>query len=432
MKLTEDDIYRTSTQYQHWTFTAAQLAAQRLQTNIQASERVRAAVARQRAPRSLKAENASASETERGESGANTPVLAVDREVNCLTVGEEKKLVDTFCKRALDLGDFLKLPIEVTATGVQYMRRFYLLNSPMTYDPQTISRSVIFIASKAEGHHLSVERYASSLPKTTPADILAPEYLITQALRFNYEVRHPFRGLKGGHLELMALAQGKPALLPTATQSAQELQTAMLALPRKPDGPATSMTVAELEKRITDAYGLASHILKTAALLTDAYFLYTPSHIWLSAHLLADEPLTLFYLSTKLPLSSPMHDKLLSTLRACSTLLSSHPISSHPLQTTASAEQQKKEKEEIGALLKKLRQCRDPDKIDLVKLNQAQKRDVTVRVEENGGEGLEESKAKRRKVARERAEREADEFWGPSLKRKDEEGSGGNLEKNGG
>lgn len=303
------------------------------------------------------------------------------------------------------------------------MRRFYLLNSPMTYDPQTISRSVIFIASKAEGHHLSVERYASSLPKTTPADILAPEYLITQALRFNYEVRHPFRGLKGGHLEMMALAQGKPALLPTATQSPQELQTAMLALPRKPDGPTTKMSVMDLEKRITDAYGLASHILKTAALLTDAYFLYSPSHIWLSAHLLADEPLTLFYLSTKVPSSSTMHAKVISTLRNCSTLLSSHP-SSTP-QSAASAEQQRKEKEEISALLKKLRQCRDPDKIDLVKLNQAQKRDVTVRVEENGGEGLEESKAKRRKVAREKAEREADEFWGPSLKKK-EAGEGRN------
>lgn len=124
MKLTEDDIYRTSTQYEHWTFTAAQLAAQRLQTNIQASERVRAAVARQRAARALKAENASASETERAsESGANTPVLPADREVNCLTVAEEKKLVDTFCRRALDLGDFLKLPIEVTVSPSPIRRR---------------------------------------------------------------------------------------------------------------------------------------------------------------------------------------------------------------------------------------------------------------------------------------------------------------------
>jgi cyclin H len=118
MKLTEDDIYRTSTQYNHWSFTAAQLAAQRLQTNIQATERVKAAVLRQRAARALRPETASASESERnsengGTTGANTPV-SVEKDVNCLTVAEEKRIVDTFCEKALALGDFLKFPVEVT------------------------------------------------------------------------------------------------------------------------------------------------------------------------------------------------------------------------------------------------------------------------------------------------------------------------------
>ena len=100
MKLTEDDIYRMSTQYKHWSFTPEQLAAQRLKTNIQASERVKANVARLRAERARQSENASASESERngagGESGSNTPIPG-DKEVNCLTVAEEMKLVDVFC-----------------------------------------------------------------------------------------------------------------------------------------------------------------------------------------------------------------------------------------------------------------------------------------------------------------------------------------------
>jgi cyclin H len=286
----------------------------------------------------------------------------------------------------------------------------------MTYDPQTISRSIMFIANKAEGHHFTGERYASSLPKTTHESVLAPEFMIVQALRFNFEVRHPFRGLKGGHLEMMEMAKEKAATISGAEKSPTDLQREMSALPKKVGGPATKMTPQELEKRITDAYGFASHILKTAALLTDAYFLYTPSHIWLSAHLLADEPLTLLYLSTKLPPSNPSYTKLLNTLRACASLLSSHrSFNVH----TSSAEKEaldKKDREEVSVLMKKLRQCRDPDKIDLVKLNQAQKRDAL----SQGAEGeLEESKAKRRKLAREKSEKAADEFWGPELPKKD-------------
>jgi cyclin H len=114
MKLTEDDIYRTSTQYEHWSFTSKQLADQRRQTNIQASERVKLAVARQRAARAQNAESTNTSESERASaSGGNTPV-PLDREVNCLSVAEEKKLVDTFCEKALELGGFMKFPIEVT------------------------------------------------------------------------------------------------------------------------------------------------------------------------------------------------------------------------------------------------------------------------------------------------------------------------------
>jgi cyclin H len=117
MRLTEDDIYRSSTQFEHWSFTAKQLAARRLQTNQQATERVKANVARQRAARAQNADSANTSESERASaSGANTPVPH-GTEVNCLTVAEEKKLVDTFCEKALELGGFFKFPIEVTVSA---------------------------------------------------------------------------------------------------------------------------------------------------------------------------------------------------------------------------------------------------------------------------------------------------------------------------
>jgi cyclin H len=417
MRLTEDEIYRASSQFRLWSFTPEQLAAQRAETNKAAAIRVRAAVQRQRAQRAKEGElgNVTGSESDINGSGVeNGNGTGPEKEVDCLTVAEEQKLVNTFCERAIDLGNFFKFPIEVVATGVQFLKRFYLFNSPMTYEPQIISRSAMFVANKTEGHHMSAEKYAAGLNKTTTDQVLAPEYLIVQALRFTFDVRHPFRGRKGGHMEMISMAQGKGVAPPMCGKTSIELQADMLHLPIKPAGPHNRMTPRDLESRITDAYTKASRILKTAAILTDAYFLYTPSQIWLSAHLIADEPLTTFYISTKFPSSSdPTYVKLVNTLRACAKLLQSHRSMS---QVKSSEEETKsaeaKEQAEVQQLIKKLRHCRDPDKIDLVKLNKAQKRDAV-----DNGE-LEESKAKRRKLQREGYEKEADAFWGPELPKK--------------
>jgi cyclin H len=268
----------------------------------------------------------------------------------------------------------------------------------------------MFLACKTENAHQSVETFSANFKKVTSEQILAPEYLIVQALRFNFEVRHPFRGLKGGHLELMEMARGSyegPNCIDEGMTSA-DLQARMLQLPSKK--AAAKQTMQDMEKRITDAYGFASHILKNAALLTDAYFLYTPSQIWLAAHLLADESLTLFYLSLKTPSTSPFYTKIITTLRSCASLLSSHSSFQTTILPKAESEAQEAgHKSEVKRVIEKLKSCRDPDKVDLVKLNQAQKRDAVAEG------GLEESKAKRRKVERETYEKASDEFWGPEL-----------------
>lgn len=117
MKLTEDDLYRRSSQYKHWSFTPAELARLRQKTNQQASERVKANVARQRAQRAknLDTPAASASESERANTpGAENGATVPDTEVDCLTVDEEMKLVDKFCETALELGKFIGVLPEVT------------------------------------------------------------------------------------------------------------------------------------------------------------------------------------------------------------------------------------------------------------------------------------------------------------------------------
>jgi cyclin H len=275
----------------------------------------------------------------------------------------------------------------------------------MTYHVNTILRTTMFLSTKIELFPIHVSEYAQGAGRNvTTESILAPEYIIMLGLRYNLDVRHPFRALKAGHMELLEMCHGKYEG-PAQGMSSKEVQAKLLSLPAKPNSPAMKMPEKKFEERIHKAYGTATNTLRTIAVLTDAYFLYTPSQIWLSAHLLADEPITLFYLSLKLPTTSPLYNKLLHTLRACATLISSHRLYAN----TTKDEREAKHQAEVKHLVQKLKNCRDPDKVDLVKLNQAQKRDAVE------GDQLEESKAKRRKLAREGYEKEADAFWGPEL-----------------
>lgn len=285
------------------------------------------------------------------------------------------------------------------------MRRFYLFNSPMTYDGNKIAKTAFFLALKLElgSRAGSAAAFAERLPKTTREDIVAPEYTIVQALRFNFDVRHPFRGLKAVHLELEEMVRG------TYVGVAQDPQAA-------PDNQAQALNALkaaspdEAEVRLNNTYGHAKDILYMAAQLTDAYFLYTPSQILLAAHSLAAPALTDIYLNTKVPASSPAHAKIKATIKSCADMLSSHrSFTPHYVQDKFTWTEM--DLPTTKKVMKKLKQCRDPFTQDLVALNAGKKRDVV----QDGS--LEEGKAKRRKLNRERAEHESDAFWGPELKK---------------
>ena len=95
--LTEDDIYRTSTQYRLWAFSKDSLTSLRSTTNSLAIENVQAAI------RSSRISN--------GHGDTN------DKEVECLTVDEEQRLVGYYCVRAMQLADFCDFPTNVKVGG---------------------------------------------------------------------------------------------------------------------------------------------------------------------------------------------------------------------------------------------------------------------------------------------------------------------------
>ena len=107
----EDERYRTSTQFRFWSFTPSSLHALREATNLNAANRVRAAVQRLREARA-----ASSTETSEAENGRATSAVP-EGEVDCLTVDEELKLVAFYCRQTIQLGDHLKVPTDVKVSA---------------------------------------------------------------------------------------------------------------------------------------------------------------------------------------------------------------------------------------------------------------------------------------------------------------------------
>ena len=272
----------------------------------------------------------------------------------------------------------------------------------MTYHPKQIMPSALFLATKTDNNYISLKNFVSKLPKTTPEDVVAPEFLLTQGLRFMFDVRHPQRGLEGGFMELQALASGKYVSVEAADTSSKELQLSMLKLTLALNDKPKAQSADDVKVRIQIAHGKAKELLKTSALLSDAYFLYTPSQIWLSALLLADKPLATFYVELKLRDSNGSMPKVMSVLESCAELMRLSP-----------AKPGEAEMKELRSIDKKLYQCRNPEKIDLVGMNKSQKRDNEAKT----AGGLDEKIVKKRKTERENHIKEGEELFGPTLRK---------------
>ena len=98
--MTEDDIYRTSTQYRLWSFTPESLASLRATTNAAAAQSVRAAV------RNLHMNTEQESTDQDGSKGSGL-------EVDCLTIEEEQKIVSFYCLQTIEFVDFCEYPTNV-------------------------------------------------------------------------------------------------------------------------------------------------------------------------------------------------------------------------------------------------------------------------------------------------------------------------------
>lgn len=217
---TEDERYRTSSQFREWSFTPAQLADTRSKTNN---------LARKAISERLSSASSSLSASA-NPSGANTPIpaaavstanapanvpndllSAADASAAAatpsslpefLTPAEEEQLLRYYTVETLRAAEFCGLPTEIRATAAVFLRRFYLTHSVMTYPPTKMLKTCVFFGAKAENYYPRVKTIADKFPKTTGEEILAGEFLLCQGIRFAFDVRHPFRALEGAIMQL--------------------------------------------------------------------------------------------------------------------------------------------------------------------------------------------------------------------------------------
>jgi cyclin H len=264
---------------------------------------------------------------------------------------------------------------------VQYLKRFYLTNSVITYNAGDIVLTAIYFATKTENHYTKLVDYAAAIQKksaakkqVTPERILASEFLLTQGLRFMFDIRHPSRALSGAVMELEAMAKYDISAFPGAG--------------------AASMKPENLLERLPVAAGRAKEFLKAPALITDVYFHNTPSQIMLASLYLADPDLTDWYLATKFDLNEAtakaVFGKVHATVVSCSEMMRAYdPDFQSPPYLNV-----------------KLKNCRNPDKVDLVGLQRAKR---------EGDDGKDEKVVKKRKLERQQSAKEGEDLFGPTL-----------------
>ena len=248
-KVTNDDLYRRSTQYRYWSFTASKLADLRVLAN----------------KKGLKSTHEKLDNLD--------PALEETKAVNSngldkfpfVTPTEELQIITYYARKCQDLANFFRLPSQVRSTAIVYLYKFYLTHSVMAYHPQHIMYTCLFLAAKVENSFIGINNFSKAIPRTTPDSILQYEYLILQSLRFSLRCHHPFMPLYGFYLDIQDL------------------------LPK-----------VDL-KRLTRSCDKAREYI-SESLFTDVFFLFTPPQIALSCLWKSDDILVERYLAKKMGL----------------------------------------------------------------------------------------------------------------------------------
>ncbi|XP_050800806.1 cyclin-H isoform X1 [Gopherus flavomarginatus] len=216
-------MYHSSTQRRHWTFRSEEELT-----------RCRADANRKFCCKAVAC----------GKARQSDSLLLEPREELAICKYYERKLLD-FCSVFKPA-----MPRSVVGTATMYFKRFYLNNSVMEYHPRIIMLTCAFLACKVDEFNVSSAQFVGNLRENPPGQekaleqILEYELLLIQQLNFHLIVHNPYRPFEGF---LIDLKTRYPLL----------------------ENP-------EILRKTADDF-------LTRVALTDAYLLFTPSQIALTA-----------------------------------------------------------------------------------------------------------------------------------------------------
>ncbi|KAI9480968.1 MAG: cyclin-like protein [Benjaminiella poitrasii] len=176
-------IYEESTQYRHWRFSPEQLWEIRNNNTTNAINRLQ----------KYNQEHEEAPNADNPETGNIKEYL---------TAKEELQLCRFYEKQLQIMSKHCKFNDMVMATAVIYMKRFYLHNSTMDYHPKDIFLTCLFLATKSESERISIEDFGKKLRLPSTKDVLGLEFTVSQGLKFQYYVHHPYRPAYGFFLDM--------------------------------------------------------------------------------------------------------------------------------------------------------------------------------------------------------------------------------------
>lgn len=259
-RISNDDLYRNSTQYGIWSFTQDELARAKANANqlgvIAARERF------QKAYNQVKNENPDAF--------AKFPQELNEDLISLLTLEEESTYLEFYIQNITTTCNFFKMPTQVRLTAASFFKKFYLVNSVMHYHPKNILYTCIFLAAKSENYFISIESYVKALKGVQTKDILDLEFIVLQSLKFTLLVHHPFRPLYGFFLDFQAiLLNPSPIMYDVSADT------------------------------IGNLYNNAKEWLNKYYMLSDVAFLFTPPQIALAAMYDCDRRISDRYLKRK-------------------------------------------------------------------------------------------------------------------------------------
>ncbi|XP_054253433.1 cyclin-H [Indicator indicator] len=174
-------MYHSSSQRRQWTFRDQEALAQ---CRTEANRRFRSKV------------------TASGKVQATDPVL--------LEPHEELAICKFYEKRLLDFCTVFKpaMPKSVVGTACMYFKRFYLNNSVMEYHPRIIMLTCVFLACKVDEFNVSSAQFVSNLHESPVGQekaleqILEHELLLIHQLNFHLIVHNPYRPFEGFLIDL--------------------------------------------------------------------------------------------------------------------------------------------------------------------------------------------------------------------------------------